>query len=186
MFEKFFEKHPNYTIVSRPTVNDLATYRNLLPIEIIDFWEQYGFGNFMNGYLKMVNPIEYQEFMKASYSVFLEPAIVFGVTAFGDLLIWEKEWINQVNYRKALGKNQGSRIHSFFNRRLATWGEVEPSMDAKQFLPALEKLGECAYDECYAYVPALALGGAEKVENLQKVKLREHMMILSGLVGIIE
>jgi hypothetical protein len=35
-------------------------------------------------------------------------------------------------------------------------------------------------------VPALALGGSEKVENIQKVKLREHLSILSQIVGVIE
>jgi hypothetical protein len=58
--------------------------------------------------------------------------------------------------------------------------------NAHQFLSALERLGYCAYDECYGYFPALALGGSEKVENLQKVKLREHLSLLFQMVGVIE
>ncbi|WP_420912016.1 T6SS immunity protein Tdi1 domain-containing protein [Listeria cornellensis] len=50
----------------------------------------------------------------------------------------------------------------------------------------LKKLGTPAYDECFGYVPLLALGGAEKVENLQKVKLKEHILLISALVGTIE
>jgi hypothetical protein len=186
MFEKFINSHPDFKVVERPSSSLLELYRDLLPTDLLVFWEEYGFGTFMNGYLKMVNPESYQGFMTSSYSVFQEPATVFAATAMGDLLIWEKTWVKQINYRKGKGANQGRRITQLFDLYLSSWPNTESALDAKQFLPALETLGECAFDECYAYVPALALGGAEKVENLQKVKLREHMMILSGLVGIIE
>ena len=32
------------------------------------------------------------------------------------------------------------------------------------------------FDECYGYVPLLGLGGSEKVDNLQKVKIKEHII----------
>lgn len=46
--------------------------------------------------------------------------------------------------------------------------------------------GKLNYDECFGYVPLLGLGGPEKVENLQKVKIREHIELISQLVGRIE
>ncbi|WP_442787264.1 T6SS immunity protein Tdi1 domain-containing protein [Flavobacterium suncheonense] len=36
-------------------------------------------------------------------------------------------------------------------------------------------------DECYTFVPALALGGDEKITNLQKVKIKENLEILAQL-----
>jgi hypothetical protein len=186
MFEKFFESHPEFTTIGRPLKSELDSYRSKVPEELIYFWEQYGYGNFMNGYLKMVNPADYQGFMEETYSVFLQPATVFAVTAFGDILIWEKQWVTQINYRRGESDNQGNHIDFLFNRILGNWKNVEPAMNAEQFRPAVERLGEPAFDECFAYVPALALGGSEKVENIQKVKLREHLMILSQLVGVIE
>jgi hypothetical protein len=186
MYDRFLQKHPNLNVVDRATEDQLRKYEGFLPTEMLLFWQEFGFGTFMNGYLKVVNPESYQGFMLSSYEVFMEPAIVIGATAFADLIIWEGDCVKQINYRKGSTEIHGDRITDFFNLILARWDIVAETMDAAQFNPALQRLGECAYDECYAYVPALALGGSEKVENLEKVKLREHISILSQLVGVIE
>ena len=60
---------------------------------------------------------------------------------------------------------------------------VERHFKNKNFYLTLENLGIPAYDECYGYVPLLSLGGAEKPENLQKVKLREHLDIMYQMQG---
>ena len=49
------------------------------------------------------------------------------------------------------------------------------------FRPALENLGKLRSDEMYGFVPALALGGAMELKNLQKVKTIEHLEFLSQL-----
>ena len=51
---------------------------------------------------------------------------------------------------------------------------------------AVQKYGEPAYEECFGYVPLLGLGGPEKVENLQKAKLKEHILLISEFMGPIE
>ncbi len=186
MFEKFFAAHPSFEIVQKPDNLLIESYQGRLPDDLLGFWQEFGFGNFMNGYLKIFDPMDYQPFMEKSYSVYKEPTIVFGATGFGDLLIWEGEYVKQLNYRLGTTKNCGSSIEMLFDVRFARWDVVEQSMQAKQFRPAVERLGEPAIDECFAYVPALALGGSEKVENIQKVKLREHLSILAQIVGVIE
>ena len=39
-------------------------YRNVLPAELIEIWENYGFGELFDGYLKLINPEEYQELIE--------------------------------------------------------------------------------------------------------------------------
>ncbi|EAC4137804.1 TPA: DUF1851 domain-containing protein, partial [Listeria monocytogenes] len=51
---------------------------------------------------------------------------------------------------------------------------------------AVEKYGEASYDECFGYTPILGMGGTEKVENLKKVKLREHIYLITQFMGPIE
>ena len=41
--------------------------------------------------------------------------------------------------------------------------------------------GSLSFDECFGYVPLLGLGGAKKVENLKKVKIREHIELITQL-----
>lgn len=63
---------------------------------------------------------------------------------------------------------------------------VEKYLEVDKYSKAVSKLGELEYDECFGYVPLLGLGGSEKVENLKKVKIKEHIELITQLVGKIE
>ncbi len=53
----------------------------------------------------------------------------------------------------------------------------------KEYNEAVEKYGRLAYAECFGYVPLLALGGKESVDNLKKVKMKEHIELIYNMVG---
>lgn len=74
----------------------------------------------------------------------------------------------------------------FFDMDLSDNDYIKSNLFLENYYPAKEKLGEIAYDECYGYVPILAIGGSEKIENLQKVKIKEHISIIAQLAGKIE
>ena len=59
-------------------------------------------------------------------------------------------------------------------------------MDWKHYQQALNKYGKLEIDECFGYTPLLALGEFRKVENLQKVKLIEHVYLITQFMGPIE
>ena len=44
--------------------------------------------------------------------------------------------------------------------------------------------GKLDFDECFGYVPLLQLGGSEKVENLKKVKIKEHLELITKMLTI--
>jgi hypothetical protein len=46
--------------------------------------------------------------------------------------------------------------------------------------------GHPAFNECFGYVPLFGLGGPEKVDNLNKVKLIEHIYLTTQIMGQIE
>ena len=54
----------------------------------------------------------------------------------------------------------------------------------KPYPKAVENIGDLSYEECFGYTPLLGLGGAEKVENLKKVKLKEHILIITEFMGL--
>lgn len=53
----------------------------------------------------------------------------------------------------------------------------------EKFNEAVEMHGSLSYDECFGYVPLLAIGGKETTKNLKKVKIREHIALITALVG---
>ncbi|WP_259779841.1 DUF1851 domain-containing protein [Aestuariispira ectoiniformans] len=53
--------------------------------------------------------------------------------------------------------------------------------DKPLFARAKKKLGALEPGECYGFFPALAMGGAPKLENLKRVQALEHFLFLAQL-----
>ena len=66
----------------------IAKYRGILPDEILEVWETRGFGTFMDGYMKIINPEAYQEALVDIYPKG-NRAIPIMASAFGELYVWE-------------------------------------------------------------------------------------------------
>lgn len=50
---------------------------------------------------------------------------------------------------------------------------------------ALKQYNELDYEECFGYTPLLGLGGA-KSRELKKVKLKEHILIITSFMGPVQ
>lgn len=60
---------------------------------------------------------------------------------------------------------------------------IEKYLEIPQYIEAVKCLGQVEHNECFGYVPVLGLGGSENVENLSKVKIKEHIEVITQLVG---
>lgn len=56
--------------------------------------------------------------------------------------------------------------------------DIEDEKEKKIFKRAVKKLGALRADEMYGFEPALVIGGAPKLDNLVKVKVIEHLILL--------
>ena len=184
--EHFFEKYPEYKITTIPNEQVIQKYTELLPEDLIQFWKAYGFGTFMDGYLRFVNPDDYIDFLSESVNVYLEPTIVFATTALGDFYLWEKERIKIVNYRKGWSAVVGSKFGLFMEFRLTDKEFLYKKVDASVYWKAIKEINPPAFNECLGYEPMLALGGSEKIENLKCVKMNEHLAFIYQTIGEIE
>lgn len=189
MFTRLLSRFPDYTIIEKPSPDFIASYRERVPPELLAVWEEYGFGIFGNGYLKIINPAEYDELLADTYQLTSTPSesppVVLFTTAMGDLLIWEMGFLSLVDYRHGNVTIVGKTLKNFF-RVFAEDSYLVERLRWEPYLAARERLGEPAFDECFGYVPVLALGGPETVEHLHKVKLREHLYLISQLTGVLE
>lgn len=189
MLTKLFSRFPIYTIVSKPTSELIEKYRSLLPAEMLTVWKEYGFGSFCDGYLKVVNPNDYADLLADTYQLTSSPRqsppVVLFATGMGDLLIWEDGYLTLVDYRHGNTNIVGKGFKIFF-RSLTEYSYLIERLLWEPYPAAREKLGEPAFDECFGYVPLLALGGPETVAHLQKVKLREHIALIAEFTGVLE
>lgn len=183
MLNNFFETYPQFEQTGIPGSDIIEQFRSELPEEIISVWETKGWGIAMKGYLRFVNPLDWNDLMRNSYSPMSEPAHVIAATGMGDLLLWENGSIVQLIFRKGKAKVVGRKPKIFFNAILPDWDYAADDLDFSLYNPAVEKLGTPDFDECFGFEPALATGGSEKVENMQRVKIKEHLAMLAQLSG---
>jgi hypothetical protein len=103
------------------------------------------------------------------------------------LFIWDKDF--EVHYMVNKGvlfgqKSEGSQdIELFFELNLYDDEYLDTVLYRKRHKSAIEALGVIQSDECFAFVPAFALGGSPETSDIEKVKLREHLLFLSQLTG---
>jgi hypothetical protein len=184
MFNDFFTKYPDYTVVEKPSPQVIDNYKEKLPAELIEFWQQYGFGSYMDGYLKIVNPEIYQPILNEGYDTENNKEIVFAVTGLGDFLVWVGDAIRLVDFRHgSYAIINSSNVRRFFDRRLGDSSFLKMELKDENYFPPQQKLGSLEFDQCYAYFPILGAGGNEKVENMQKVKIREHIAVFAQIMG---
>lgn len=171
----------DFKLYSKVPEDTIKKYTGKIPEQFIEIWKSYGFGSFLNGFLKLINPDDYSDFVKKSY--FEKNCIPLLITALGDIIVWEENayfFIIQYRYNNFSALARGYRV---FAKLLEETGYFYEKANLKNIKEALNMLGTVSYDECYGYVPLLSLGGAEKPESLRKVKLREHLELMYQVQG---
>lgn len=177
-----FENYNKNNIVDSKIIDE---YQGLVPEELVAVWREYGFGSLLDGYLKIINPSDYKEIIDMSYFRANQSIPIF-VTAFGDIITWEEnKYIRMIKYKNGIFKGIASGF-DFFWEDLNTEEFCDEFFELSAYKAAVDRYGTIFFDECYGYVPLLGLGGSEKVENLQKVKIKEHIELITQLVGKIE
>ena len=73
-----------------------------------------------------------------------------------------------------------------FLRFLSDQSFTDDYFELPLYNEAIEQYGLLDYDQCFGFVPLLALGGFKDVDHLDKVKMYEHILLITALVGKIE
>ncbi|MBL8923444.1 MAG: DUF1851 domain-containing protein [Myxococcaceae bacterium] len=116
-----------------------------------------------------------------------------GRTAFGDLLVFRdlRERARELGVGDPAREGDVAVVDVHFKRMTVLGTSVDTFLDGlddplfqKAFLrkelfdEVKRRLGACKPNECYAFVPALALGGSEDAGSVQRVDWRVHQAIL--------
>jgi len=180
-FEEFRQHYAGSLIPATPVTDEqlLSSYRNRLPQALLKEWQVSGFGGFSNGFIWITNPEEMQ-FAVVEWE--LDAAwLIFGRTAFGDLFIWDGENVRGLFVHYGTVEWFTDDLPMFFDYSLCDDAFLDEVLRFSKFREAFARLGPVDHSEMYGYVPALVLGGDESIENLKKVKLREHLLLLAQL-----
>lgn len=193
MYEKFLSQNID---CARQVVDNafLAKYANKAPKELITLWQEVGLGIFGDGLFRIVPPDDYQDFVDTyieDREKYFEYLLPFMTTAFGDIFVWVKdifqnrEYVIFINVRSGDWNIVTSRMDLLFSLYIVSEECLKRNFDLKisDFSKLVDRLGMPAEDECYGYVPALALGGSKSLKNIQVVKMLPYIEIIAQMIG---
>ena len=88
----------NFVKVADMPQEVIEKYKDQVPAELVQIWQEDGLGTFLDGYLKVINPDNYLELLQDSYFRG-DVAFPMFVTAFGDVITWEENaYVGIVQY----------------------------------------------------------------------------------------
>ncbi len=178
----------------------IAEFQGKLPDFILELWKQHGFGSWSNGLYQVCNPHDFDGLLSqvfhADKDFSHKDCHVFAYSAFGGLHVWsERHWVveidllrNTLSCRGLLDPNKKRNPDMITVITLAIDDDdAVAAMNAYDidnkplFGRARKRLGDLEPGECYGFFPALAMGGAPKLENLKRTKALEHFTFLAQL-----
>lgn len=201
-FEYFLEKMGPPVEKRHVPRSSIERYRGRLPEQLLAYWEAHGWCGYADDLFWTVNPHEYEPVLEAwiGGTRFMDEDAyhVIARSAFGELYFWGEKsgdslrilpWhalafpLTGAETYIAAGKADDA-IRWFFGGLKRKYFDVVDDQERPLFAPALEKLGRLKFDEMYAFVPALALGGPRTLAQLQKVKAIEQLIVLAQLAPL--
>ena len=159
----------------------IAQFKGILPDFLLQEWQQRGFASYANGLLITTNPNDFYDVMEDWDDEPQKCHLVMRI-AFGGFYYLKNE---EFHYRSVVHNLKptgfGKDLEVIIEFGLTDKGTQRDMFFSNIYTKALKHLGEQAYDEVYAFVPAIALGGDYNPASVQKVKLKEHLAFLSQL-----
>lgn len=157
------------------------TYEEKLPRELTQYDGNLELGN---GLIRLCAPDEYADLLSEGYEE--KNAIIFAITAFGDLIVWEKDkYVNLVGF----SDHKVTVLESGFDFTFEDLNDesfLKKYLDYDLFLKVKEKIGMPDKNECYVFSPIPAISGIKSSENVKIGKVKEYIGICTELLGKIK
>ena len=186
LIDRFIAEYKPGNDLVNPDKELLDFGRQMLPPEIMYLWETYGFGEYGNGFIKVVDPRDYMHSLYTWLGKQDFSKIPLFVSAFGDIFYYRKLEGEEndismldIHYRKV--EVCGYSYQEFFDGYILDENVKENVLRRALFNEATAKLGALAVNECFFFVPALVIGGAEDIKHVQKGDANVHQHLLFEL-----
>ena len=181
-FDLFISKYPPGNDLRKPSAEMLEQFQGKVPAELLDLWREYGFGNYGGGLLKIISPMDYAD----TLTLWLgeqEGCLPILMTGFGTLFIYRKlsdtaddMCLLDIHYRRS-GSFSAS-FSDFFEHIVPTDNFAEQFLRADLFQEASAKHGGLAENEIFLFAPALAFGGDESLQHVEKGDAAVYQQLL--------
>lgn len=166
---------------ARPAPGELESFAGV-PAELVALWKEHGLAGYGGGVFWTVDPRDFAALAK-KWRRIPDSAIVVGRDAFANLYLMEDTGIWQLNTHHDEHDMVAAHLEMFFQICVADERFRKGYMWEDLFREAQTEHGPLTEDQCYAFFPALALGGSGDAASLRRVGLHEQLEILEQLHG---
>ena len=184
IFSDFLKNYPPEENLIKPSEHIIDAARSVkVPEEIINFWTSYGFGNYGDGIIKMIDPEKYMSGFytwlgKEDYS-----RIPIFMTGFGDIFYYRNlgngEYdisLLDIHYRDISVCTY--TLEDFLKNYIVSENVKKEILRKELFEEAKKSKGILKKEEIYFFAPALIAGGAEELKYVDKGDAAVHHEIL--------
>ncbi len=182
-YELFIKTFKPSEDLIKPKNATIKQFEKILPKKLIEFWKEYGFGNYADGLIKVINPADYADSLYEWLGGEDESKLPIAMTAFGDIFYYRKltDTDEDVSFLDIHHRQIDVCIWSlndFFNSFIVDKDAIEEYLKKKLFERASKEKGSINYDEIYYFIPALAIGGSEDIKHIDKGIATVHQSLL--------
>lgn len=179
-FQDFEQKYGPATECQTPGEDAYRLFQSALPEQLIAQWREAGWCSYGNGLVWLTDPRQFDGIVEDWVELPDPKPLVFLRTAFGHLYFWHTGAVHSLDVHGGSVSEVTKRIHRIFT--LLCDPEIAGKiLRVSLYQEAVARLGPPARDECYAFEPALALGGPGTADTIRRVAVREHLGILAQL-----
>lgn len=186
LMKEFIKMYVPSENLTKPDEAILEFGRKMLPKEITDLWEDYGFGEYGNGLIKLVDPRDYMDSLYSWLGQQDFNKIPIIVTAFGDIFYYRNLENNQndisildIHYRKAEVCTYS--YQDFFNGFILDERIKKAVLREDLYNEAVKRLGKLKNEDIFFFKPALCIGGKEDIDFVTNGTATVHQRLLLQL-----
>jgi hypothetical protein len=177
--DKFLTVHPEWKTYAG---NIQIPASPAIPQDMRETLQGKNVSGYNKGFVTLVNPADYNDLL-ALWGFEPDQCFPFLKFAFGQLIFFHDTKFRimdpVINVVEVIGDDDD--FNYIMNDLLVNEGMLVDNLLMGLYLQTVDKLGAPDLYECYAFVPALGLGGDKDIDNIQKVKYKEQLIILSQL-----
>lgn len=173
IIETFLKTYNPGNNLIKPEQRFIEEAKKIVPKVIIDLWINYGFGEYGDGIIKIVNPEEYMGVLYDWLGKKDFTRIPLIVDAFGDIFYY-RYLGNGINDISVVDVHYGNiqvctySYQDFFNKFMIDTKINDVYLRSKLYNEAINKCGRLSTNEAYFFKPAIKVAGYEHIDFIEK------------------
>lgn len=161
----------------------IARFAGQVPEGVVDLWRSQGAGFVgADGYFRVVDPARAAEMLEGVFGLPDGSTVLF-TTALGDLIVHVNGVYLVIKARWGAIDVVDGRSFDELVAFIEDPAQLQAAWEWEPYPAARDRDGVPGFEQCFGYVPLLALGGSPDAGHLQLSGLYEHLAVIAQLAG---